>query len=148
MDVSQRQQSFLGRMARPACCSLVQGWIDSPATPSLSPDPSNAAGTKPFIILPTLHYLSIICVSLMKIRHDFFFTIFQELTMGASEGRCAILITSTDASDGKIAGYLVFFFQAFIFKEQMQLTKNDRYSRFHNSHFSPDIRQAGFLVHP
>jgi len=55
MDVSwQRQQSFLGRMA--ACCSLVQGWIDSPATPSLSPDPNNAAGTKPFIILPT-HYI-------------------------------------------------------------------------------------------
>jgi len=61
MDVSwQRQQSFLGRMAGPACCPLVQGWIDSPATYplslSLSPDPNNAAGTKPFIILPT-HYI-------------------------------------------------------------------------------------------
>jgi len=48
MDVSwQRQQSFLGRMAGPACCPLVQGWIDSPATYplslSLSPDPNNAA---------------------------------------------------------------------------------------------------------
>jgi len=77
----------------------------------------------------------------MKIRHDFFFlTIFQELTMGKSEQRCAILIASKDAS----AGYFVYFFQAFIFNGQVQLTKNDRYSMFHNSHIFPGY-SAGWI---
>jgi len=68
---------------------VVQGWIDSPATPSLFLETQTMLRVLNRLSL-YLHYIIHYLSLLMKMVKIFFSQFFQGLTMGESERRCAI----------------------------------------------------------